>query len=114
MPLVTNYLPILKKPAASKRASVPRACDYAKPFLKDWIRLSHSGRYDMVQLKAAMLLLIANDAPLGPEWLDHALKGEWADHRECHIGGDCLLIYQLEDNWLNFVRAGSHADLFGS
>ena len=43
-----------------------------------------------------MLLLIGNDAPLGPEWLDHPLKGEWADHRECHIGGDFLLIYRLE------------------
>ena len=31
----------------------------------------------MHRLKAAMLLLIANDAPLGPEWLDHPLKGEW-------------------------------------
>lgn len=28
------------------------------------VRLSRSGRYDMKQLKAAMLLLIANDAPL--------------------------------------------------
>jgi len=72
---------------------VPRACYYAKSFLKDWVRLSHSGRYDMVRLKEAMLLLIANDTPLGPEWLDHAPKGEWADHRECHIGGDFLLIY---------------------
>ena len=109
-----NCLPILKKTAASKRANAPRACDYAKSFLRDWIRLSHAGRYDMVRLKEAMLLLIANDAPLGPEWLDHALKGEWADHRECHIGGDFLLIYQLEGNWLNFVRSGTHSDLFGN
>lgn len=50
----------------------------------------------MRRLKALMLQLIANDEPLGPEWLDHALKGEWADHRECHIGGDFLLIYQLQ------------------
>ena len=68
----------------------------------------------MYRLKDAMLLLIANDASLGPEWLDHALKGEWADHRECHIGGDFLLISQLESNQLNFVRAGSHSELFGS
>jgi mRNA interferase YafQ len=27
----------------------------------------------MTRLKEAMLLLIANDGPLGPEWLDHAL-----------------------------------------
>ena len=46
--------------------------------MKDWQRLSHSGRYDMVRLKEAMILLIADDAPLGAEWLDHALKGEWA------------------------------------
>lgn len=104
----------MKKTAASKRASLPRAADYTKIFLKDWQRLSHSGRYDMVRLKEAMILLIANDAPLGPEWLDHALKGEWADHRECHIGGDFLLIYQLENNAINFVRTGTHSELFSS
>ena len=104
----------MKKTAASKRASLPRAADYTKTFLKDWQRLSHSGRYDMVRLKEAMILLIANDAPLSAEWLDHALKGEWADHRECHIGGDFLLIYQLENNTINFVRAGTHSELFSS
>jgi len=30
----------------------------------------------MNRLKEAMLLLIANDGPLGAEWLDHPLKGE--------------------------------------
>ena len=101
-----------KKTAASKRAALPRASDYTKALTKDWGRLSHSGRYDMKRLKEAMLLLIANDAPLGAEWLDHPLKGEWADHRECHIGGDFLLIYEIEGNAINFVRAGTHAELF--
>jgi mRNA interferase YafQ len=32
----------------------------------------------MKRLKDAMTLLIANDAPLGPEWLDHPLSGDWA------------------------------------
>jgi len=63
-----------------------------------------------------MLLLIANDGPLGPEWLDHPLKGEWSTYRECHIGGDFLLIYQLpgtgKDDAVVFNRAGSHAELF--
>lgn len=45
-----------------------------------------------------MLLLIANDGPLGPEWLDHPLGGDWDGHRECHIGGDFLLIYKLDDD----------------
>ena len=102
--------------ASAKRASLPRASDYTKKFVKDWARLSESGRYDLKRLKEVMLMLISNEAPLGPEWFDHPLKGEWGDHRECHIGGDFLLIYQLHgkggDELICFVRAGSHADLF--
>ena len=112
--LLTNYLLILKKTAANKRALQHRSADYAKAFLKDWQRLSHSGRFDLVRLKEAMMMLIANDAPLGPEWLDHPLKGEWADHRECHIGGDFLLMYQIDANSINFVWSGTHADLFSN
>lgn len=101
-----------KKPASSKRAALPRASDYAKSFRKDWERLTRSGRYDMKRLKAVMLLLIANDEPPGPEWLDHPLKGDWADHRECHIGGDFLLIYKTDGDAIIFVRTGTHSDLF--
>lgn len=109
-------MPSTKKPARAKRAALPRRVDYTKAFLKDWERLSRSGRYDLGRLKEAMLLLIANDAPLGPEWLDHPLQGEWKGSRECHVGGDFLLIYRLADapasELLVFVRAGTHADLF--
>jgi len=62
-----------------------------------------------------MLLLIANDSPLGQEWLDHPLGGDWVGHRECHIGGDFLLAYKLSDEkhgLVVFVRTGTHADLF--
>lgn len=101
-----------KRPAESKRALIPRASDFTKAFRKDWERLYRSGRFDMRRLKEAMLQLIANDGPLGPEWLDHPLKGNWVDHRECHIGGDFLLIYRIDANLIVFVRAGTHADLF--
>ena len=102
----------LKKTPANKRAPLPRLSNYTKIFIKDWERLLHSGRYDMNRLKEAMLILIANDDLLGPEWLDHPLKGIWEDYRECHIGGDFLLIYQIEGKAINFVRAGTHAELF--
>lgn len=101
-----------KKPASAKRSSLPRAADFSKGFRKDWERLGRSGRFDMRRLKEVMLLLIANDAPLGPGWLDHPLKAEWADHRECHVGGDFLLIYRADDKQIAFVRTGTHADLF--
>ena len=104
----------LKKTAASKRASLPRASDFTKVFLKDWDRLSRSGRYDMVRLKEVMLMLVSNDAALEAQWLDHELKGDWQGFRECHIGGDFLLIYKLEDQsrLVVFTRAGTHSELF--
>ena len=102
-----------KKPAREKRANPPRNVAKARQFAKDWQRLSHSGRYDMRRLKEAMLLLIAAEGPLPPEYLDHELTGEWNGFRECHIGGDFLLIYDLrEDGLIVFTRTGSHADLF--
>nr|MDX8317838.1 type II toxin-antitoxin system YafQ family toxin [Agrobacterium sp. rho-8.1] len=100
--------------AVSKRTTLPRRCDFTKQFMKDWKRLNDSGRYDMVKLKEVMLLLIANDASLPAQFRDHELTGEWRDHRECHIGGDFLLIYRLDetDDLVVFTRAGTHSDLF--
>ena len=105
-----------KKSASSKRTTLPRSVDFAKAFPKDWQRLERSGRYDMHRLKEAMTLLISNDGLLAPEWRDHLLKGDWVGHRECHIGGDFLLIYKLAETQPSelvvFVRAGTHAELF--
>jgi mRNA interferase YafQ len=100
----------------TKRAHPPCSIDYAKPFLKDWVRLTHSGRYDMTRLVEVMGLLMMNQAPLGAEWKDHALSGEWNGYRECHVGGDFLLIYARDNeqspNAIVFTRIGTHADLF--
>ncbi len=105
------------KTKGTKRAPIPRACDFTKQFHKDWKRLDRSGRFDMGCLKQVMMLIVANDAPLGAEWKDHSLTGNWNAHRECHVGGDFLLIYRIDDNAgksgaVVFVRAGTHAELF--
>ena len=104
-----------KKPAAAKRTAMPRESGYTTRFQKDWGRLETSGRYDMKRLKEAMMLLIGNDAPLGAQWKDHPLKGPWSGYRECHIGGDFLLIYKLADDGrtIVFTAAGTHTELFG-
>ncbi|MCE0957482.1 MULTISPECIES: type II toxin-antitoxin system YafQ family toxin [Pseudomonas] len=58
----------------------------------------------------------AGSPALAPEWLDHPLKGNWVGFRECHVGGDFLLIYRLDaeskQEQIVFVRTGTHADLF--
>jgi mRNA interferase YafQ len=104
-----------KKSTSEKRASPLRDTEQTKQFLKDWERLSRSGRYDMNRLRAVMLLLVSG-YPLPAEYNDHELKGEWQDHRDCHIGGDFLLIYQIVNigkiQKVIFTRIGTHADLF--
>jgi mRNA interferase YafQ len=50
--------------------------------------------------------------PLAKKHVDHPLKGEYSDCRECHIEPDWLLIYLIKDNSITFIRTGTHADLF--
>ena len=45
-----------------------------------------------------------------------SLSVNLTDHRECHIGGDFLLLYRIDGSGENeqvvFVQAGTHAELF--
>ena len=52
------------------------------------------------------------DEPLQERHRDHALTGDWIDHRDCHIRPDLILIYRKPDNeTLQLVRLGSHSEL---
>ena len=105
-----------KRSPSSKRTNPPRDVRKSKRFLKDWENLSRSGKHDLNVLKEAMMLLIANDAPLPAEWKDHQLKGEDDYIRECHIKGDLLLTYYIEEHsdegLITFLRVSTHSDLF--
>lgn len=56
--------------------------------------------------------LLAKDEPLAESLRDHALTGNWKDHRDCHIRPDLVLIYRKPDEQiLQLVRLGSHSEL---
>jgi mRNA interferase YafQ len=56
--------------------------------------------------------VLACDQPLEPRHRDHALTGDWKDHRDCHIKPDLVLIYRKpDDEVLQLVRLGSHSEL---
>jgi mRNA interferase YafQ len=60
----------------------------------------------------AVIELLASDSPLPKRFHDHPLTGEWADHRDCHVKPDLVLIYRLPDpESLVLVRLGSHSEL---
>ena len=55
---------------------------------------------------------LADDEPLAEKYRDHALTGDWKDHRDCHIKPDLVLIYRKpDDTVLQLVRLGSHSEL---
>ena len=55
---------------------------------------------------------LALDTPLADRLRDHALTGDWKDHRDCHVRPDLVLIYRKPDaDTLQLVRLGSHGEL---
>jgi mRNA interferase YafQ len=56
---------------------------------------------------------LADGQALQEKHRDHALVGDWAGFRECHVTPDWLLVYRKEDDILvlTLTRTGSHSDL---
>ncbi|GHV84611.1 hypothetical protein AGMMS50230_02190 [Spirochaetia bacterium] len=58
--------------------------------------------------------LIIREAPLPPRCRNHPLHGNWAGFSECHIEGDWLLVYRIDEanRRVYFSHIGSHSDIF--
>ena len=90
-----------------------RTTDYTGQFKRDYKREAqgqHRATLD-ADLRAVLSALLT-DQPLESRHRDHALTGEWKDHRDCHVKPDLVLIYQKpDDDTLRLVRLGSHSEL---
>ena len=82
---------------------------FKKQFKKDVERIKRTGR-DMSRL-GEVIELLAEGKPLPQSNRDHQLVGNFKDYRECHLGGDWLLVYQISAEAAIFVRTGSHSEL---
>lgn len=67
-----------------------------------------------INLLTEVIKILAAGSPLPEKYKDHALTGNWATYRECHITPDWLLIYKIHESILvlTLTRIGSHSDLF--
>ncbi len=91
-----------------------RKIERTSAFKKDYKRVNAASRHrSLDKLLEELLALLLLDSLLAARHSDHALIGEWKDHRECHLKPDLLLIYSKPDaGTLRLVRLGSHSDLF--
>ena len=84
---------------------------YSTKFKKDF-KLAKKRGLPMQELKSVIEKLAAG-IPLEEKHRDHALTGNYAMFRECHIRPDWLLIYRINDMELELIahRTGTHSDL---
>jgi mRNA interferase YafQ len=81
-------------------------------FKKDLRRVSKRGMN--MELLEEIILLLRERKPLPEKYNDHALTGNWAEYRDCHIQPDWLLIYRVDDDALilTATRTGTHSEIF--
>jgi mRNA interferase YafQ len=84
--------------------------DYTGRFKKDY-QSAIRRRLDILLIDQIIRNLI-NEVSLPAKNKDHALSGDFAGYRECHIQSDWLLIYQVGNEVIVFECTGTHSDLF--
>lgn len=90
-----------------------RTIEYTGQFKRDYKRESKGPHRRTLQGDfEKVVTALANDQSLAEKYRDHALIGEWKDHRDCHIKPDLVLIYRRPNtSVLQLVRLGSHSTL---
>ena len=86
-----------------------------KRYDKSYKRLKHSGKLKK-QAKdklETVIDILASGKKLPSQYEDHQLVGELKAYRECHIKGDLLLVYKIQDDklLLTLVNVGTHSYL---
>ena len=90
-----------------------REIEWTTKFKRDY-RRELRGRHGATlnELLDPLVELLLIDVPLDPRYRDHALSGDWKNHRDCHVKPDLVLIYcKPDEETLQLVRLGSHAEL---
>lgn len=86
--------------------------EYSPAFPRDYKRCLKK-HWDVVKLDKAIEHVVLSDEKQIPQsYKDHVLKGDMQGHRELHVSGDWLLLYQITGSVVVFERTGTHDELF--
>ena len=86
---------------------------YTRKFKKSYKKLEKSGK-NIEQLDS-IIKKLQNGETLEPKYMDHALIGNFAGFRECHVAYDWVLVYYYEDDVLvlTLYDTGTHSRVLG-
>ena len=85
-----------------------------KSFRKDIERDKKSGHYlnkDFELLKH-IISLLQNQITLQSKYKRHSLKGNLEQFESVHIKNDWLLIFKVDEQYLNLVMLGKHTQVY--
>lgn len=86
-----------------------RSLRFTKAFKRDF------KKYELSQPLITVLYKLINNQVLDEKYRDHALTGDMAGYRDCHLKPDLLLIYRINEtnNEVELLRLNTHSEIFG-
>ena len=78
---------------------------YTKSFRKD-CKVLRKRSWDVGKLDDLVKTLILSKN-------GHMLKGHFKGKKECHVGFDWIVIYEMSSNAIKLLRTGTHSEILG-
>ncbi len=85
-----------------------------KSFKKDIQRDKKGGKYSEndFELLKSIITTLQNRKKIEPQFKRHPLKGELKSFESIHIKNDWLLIFKIDEKYLNLVMLGKHSQVY--
>jgi mRNA interferase YafQ len=85
-----------------------------KSFKKDIQRDKKSGKYSEkdFEILKSIITSLQNQKKIQPQYKRHPLKGDMKNFESIHIKNDWLLIFKIDEKYLNLVMLGKHSQVY--
>ena len=97
----------------AQKMTAMKAYELTKAFKRDIARLAKSNPEILVSYRYVEVFnTLLNRESLPEIYKDHALSGDMEGVRDCHIFNDLVLLYQINEDVISFIRLASHSEIF--
>jgi len=85
-----------------------------KSFKKDIDKAKKSGNYSKkdFELLKSIIKNLENEKEIDIQYKRHPLKGDMKGYEAIHIKSDWLLVFKIDEEYLNLVMLGKHTQVY--